>query len=58
MGKLVIAAASASTYVYSAEMFPTDVRSSGVGLASAASSLGGIMTVELAHAMVRNPHEW
>ena len=52
MGKLVTAAAFASVHVYTAELYPSVVRSIGVGVASASSSMGGIMAVELGHRMV------
>lgn len=43
MGKFGIAAAFAIVYVYSAEIFPTEYRSVGIGACSMCARIGGII---------------
>ncbi|KAK3888657.1 hypothetical protein Pcinc_007270 [Petrolisthes cinctipes] len=43
VGKFGIAAAFAIVYVYSAEIFPTDYRSAGIGACSMCARVGGIL---------------
>ncbi|XP_072019582.1 organic cation transporter protein-like [Amphiura filiformis] len=43
LGKFCITATFAIVYVYSAEVFPTVVRSAGIGIASMSSRIGGII---------------
>ncbi|KAM9165826.1 solute carrier family 22 member 13-like [Pangshura tecta] len=44
IGKFAIAASFSITYVYSAELFPTIIRQTGVGLCSMSSRVGGIIS--------------
>ena len=44
LGKFCISASYAVVYVYAAELFPTVVRSIGLGLTSVSSRLGGILS--------------
>ena len=43
LGKLCLASSFAVVYIHSAEIFPTTVRNSGMGLVSVAARVGGIM---------------
>lgn len=43
VGKFGIAAAFAIVYVYSAELFPTEYRSVGIGACSMCARVGGIL---------------
>lgn len=43
VGKFGIAAAFAIVYVYSAEIFPTEYRSVGIGACSMCARIGGIV---------------
>ncbi|NXU57724.1 S22AD protein, partial [Turnix velox] len=43
IGKFTASASFSTSYVYSAELFPTIVRQTGVGLCSMAARLAGIM---------------
>ncbi|XP_030405152.1 solute carrier family 22 member 13-like [Gopherus evgoodei] len=44
IGKFAIAASFSISYVYSAELFPTIIRQTGVGLCSMSSRVGGIIS--------------
>ncbi|CAM5094756.1 unnamed protein product, partial [Eretmochelys imbricata] len=44
IGKFAIAAALSISYVYSAELFPTIIRLTGVGLCSMSARVGGIIS--------------
>ncbi|XP_005383792.1 PREDICTED: solute carrier family 22 member 13 isoform X2 [Chinchilla lanigera] len=44
VGKLAMAAAFTISYVYAAELFPTIIRQTGIGLMSILSRIGGIIT--------------
>lgn len=48
LGKLCIAAAFAVTYNYSAEVFPTVVRSAGTGFSSLVALIGSIAAPQIA----------
>lgn len=48
VGKFGIAAAFAIVYVYSAEIFPTDYRSAGIGACSMCARVGGILAPVIA----------
>ncbi|KFQ52320.1 Solute carrier family 22 member 13, partial [Nestor notabilis] len=41
IGKLTATASFSTSYVYSAELFPTVIRQTGVGLCSMSARLGG-----------------
>ena len=43
LGKLCLASSFSVVYIHSAEIFPTTVRNSGMGLVSVAARVGGIM---------------
>ncbi|NXN91962.1 S22AD protein, partial [Rhinopomastus cyanomelas] len=43
IGKFTATAAFSTSYVYSAELFPTVIRQTGVGLCSTLARLGGIL---------------
>jgi putative MFS transporter len=43
----ILSAASVLVYVYLPELFPTDLRASGIGLASAASRIGAAISTFL-----------
>lgn len=48
VGKFGIAAAFAIIYVYSAEIFPTEYRSVGIGACSMCARIGGILSPSVA----------
>jgi putative MFS transporter len=50
----VLSAASNLVYVYLPELFPTDLRASGIGLASAASRVGSAVSTFLLPVVVAN----
>lgn len=43
LGKSAIAASFAIIYIYSAEIYPTTLRSTGIGISSMCGRLGGII---------------
>lgn len=43
IGKFAVSMAFALLYVYTSELFPTEARNKGMGLASVAARIGGIL---------------
>ena len=52
MGKFGIAAAFAIVYVYTAEIFPTPIRSLGIGICSTSARFGGIIAPFVVHLVI------
>ena len=43
MGKFAVSTAFSLLYVYTSELFPTEVRNKGLGVTSVAARIGGIL---------------
>ena len=52
MGKLGIAGAFATLYIFSSEIFPTVVRNSGIGASSLCARVGGILAPYIANMVI------
>jgi len=53
-GKLAVSTAFALLYVYTSELFPTEVRNKGLGITSVSARIGGILAPFIASLVSKN----